>query len=95
MDVIRIEEVDSNYKRTIDRGSQWFREAGLGLFLHWGLSNVDGNMDLSWGMMANTPYDGGLFNTNKMKAVDYWKLADYFSQYSVLFATSSIIRKAN
>ena len=36
-------------------------------------------MDLSWGMMANTPYDGEMYNTNKMKPVDYWKLAERFS----------------
>ncbi len=28
--------------------AQWFGNAGLGLFIHWGLSSVKGNMDLSW-----------------------------------------------
>ena len=31
--------------------SQWFRNAGLGLFLHWGISAVDGTVDISWGML--------------------------------------------
>lgn len=78
-DVINIAEAVSDHSRTTHPGAQWFPEAGLGLFLHWGLSSVDGNMDLSWGMMANTPYDGGFFNTNKMKPVDYWGLAERFA----------------
>ena len=32
--------------------AQWFRTAGLGLFLHWGISAVDGRIDLSWGMLS-------------------------------------------
>ena len=31
--------------------AQWFGQAGLGLFLHWGLASVHGQADLSWGMM--------------------------------------------
>ncbi|MBT3273750.1 MAG: glycoside hydrolase, partial [Spirochaetales bacterium] len=78
-DIIGIDEAEGNYSRTTHPGALWFPEAGLGLFLHWGLSSVGGNMDLSWGMMANTPYDGEMYNTNKMKPTDYWKLAEKFS----------------
>lgn len=76
--LIGIDQVTSNHVRTTHPKAAWFPDAGLGLFLHWGLSSVDGNMDLSWGMMAHTPYDGDRFNTNKMRPVDYWGLADRF-----------------
>ncbi|MEG0693012.1 MAG: alpha-L-fucosidase [Oscillospiraceae bacterium] len=33
-------------------GAQWFHHAGLGLFLHWGISAVSGEFDLSWGMVT-------------------------------------------
>ena len=78
-DIIGVDEVTGDYERTTHPDAQWFATAGLGLFLHWGLSSVDGNMDLSWGMMANSPFDGGLYNANKMKPTEYWKLADRFN----------------
>jgi alpha-L-fucosidase len=78
-DLINVTDARSSYERTTHQDAQWFPDAGLGLFVHWGLSSVDGNMDLSWGMMAHTPYDLQLFNTNKMRPADYWKLADRFS----------------
>ena len=76
--IIALDQVDGEYTRTDHPGAQWFPEAGLGLFLHWGLSCVDGNMDLSWGMMANTPWDAGRYNFNKMRPVEYWQLAERF-----------------
>ena len=33
--------------------AQWFPKAELGLFLHWGISSVHGNIDLSWGMFRD------------------------------------------
>ncbi|MBR4235851.1 MAG: alpha-L-fucosidase [Clostridia bacterium] len=36
--------------------AQWFPRAGLGLFIHWGISSVDGYLDLSWGMMKDFKY---------------------------------------
>lgn len=41
--------------RTTHPDAQWFPEAGLGLFIHWGISSVHGGIDLSWGMMGGTP----------------------------------------
>lgn len=35
---------------TMHPDAQWFPEAGLGLFIHWGLSSVK-NMDISWPMI--------------------------------------------
>jgi alpha-L-fucosidase len=76
--IIGIDQVPGQYARTEHPQAQWFPRAGLGMFLHWGLSSVDGNMDLSWGMMANTPWDGDRFNFNKMRPMDYWSLAKRF-----------------
>ncbi|MBT6146872.1 MAG: hypothetical protein HN712_21460 [Gemmatimonadetes bacterium] len=78
-DIIALDQIDGNYTRTDHPQAQWFPEAGLGMFLHWGLSSVGGNTDLSWGMMANTPWDGGQYNFNKMRPVDYWGLAESFA----------------
>jgi alpha-L-fucosidase len=36
--------------------AQWFPDAGLGLFIHWGLASVGASGDLSWGMLANKPW---------------------------------------
>ncbi len=36
--------------------AQWFPKAGLGLFFHWGISSVDGYLDISWGMVKNFPW---------------------------------------
>ena len=36
--------------------AQWFENAGLGLFLHWGVSAVDGRIDISWGMLSTGGY---------------------------------------
>ena len=36
--------------------AQWFPDAGLGLFIHWGLASVGATGDLSWGMLANKPW---------------------------------------
>ena len=36
--------------------ARWFPDAGLGLFIHWGLASVGATGDLSWGMLANKPW---------------------------------------
>jgi alpha-L-fucosidase len=36
--------------------AQWFPEAGLGLFIHWGIASTRGTGDLSWAMMADKPW---------------------------------------
>ncbi len=36
--------------------AQWFPEAGLGLFIHWGIASVGATGDISWGMLANKPW---------------------------------------
>ena len=36
--------------------AQWFPDAGLGLFIHWGIASVGATGDISWGMLANKPW---------------------------------------
>lgn len=58
--------------RTAHPDAQWFGSASLGLFVHWGISSVDGEIDLSWPMIAN------MGSGKKLAPVDYWRLADKF-----------------
>jgi alpha-L-fucosidase len=68
--------VKATFQRTTHPEAQWFANAGLGLFIHFGLSSVDGRVDLSWGMMADTPWDKGAF---KLTPEAYFALAERFS----------------
>jgi alpha-L-fucosidase len=58
--------------------AQWFPEAGLGLFLTWGIASIHGNLELSWGMIANTTWDAAGAPGNKVTPEEYWKLAGRF-----------------
>jgi alpha-L-fucosidase len=51
-------------------GAQWFPEAGLGLFIHWGISSVRA-MNISWPMI-----DRG--QGAQITANDYWAMAKDF-----------------
>ena len=48
---------EENFKRTEHPDAQWFPNAGFGLFIHWGISSVLGQYDLSWGMMKREQGD--------------------------------------
>ncbi len=51
---VRITAISSetaDYQRTTHPDAQWYAQAGLGLFFHWGISSVEGKGDLSWGMI--------------------------------------------
>jgi alpha-L-fucosidase len=64
--------------RTCHPEAQWFGEAGLGLFIHWGLASAapEGKSDLSWGMMKDSSYQGD--NTGVITPRDYFNLAEKF-----------------
>ena len=49
--------------------AQWFPEAGLGLFIHWGLASVNATGDLSWGMLANKPWTDATITPNNYYAL--------------------------
>ncbi|MDD5678376.1 MAG: alpha-L-fucosidase [Kiritimatiellae bacterium] len=76
--VLGIEQERGQYKHTTHRDAQWFGTAGLGLFIHWGISSAHGGIDISWGMIANTPWDAGREGRNKITPADYFKLAERF-----------------
>lgn len=57
----------------------WFANAGLGLFIHWGIACVHGNLDLSWAMIADTTWDCLAQGRNKVTPSQYWKLAERFN----------------
>lgn len=61
------------FRRTEHPDAQWFDGAGLGLFVHWGISTVDRGIDLSWGMMADKPWGGGTITPER-----YFGLAERF-----------------
>ena len=61
------------------KSTHWYETAGLGMFIHWGLSSVRAIGDLSWSMIKDTPYDAELNNTNKLTPNEYWKQADEFN----------------
>jgi alpha-L-fucosidase len=63
-----------SFQRTTHPAAQWYAEAGLGLFIHWGISSVHGSVDLSWGMMADTPWQ----TANKITPAEYFALAQRF-----------------
>ncbi len=49
-DMINVSESKNISTHTTHPDAQWFPEAGLGLFIHWGLSSVK-NLDISWPMI--------------------------------------------
>ena len=63
--------------------AQWFPDAGLGLFIHWGIASVGASGDLSWGMLANKPWKDKTVTPNTYYAwAQQWKpdKVDYDSQ---------------
>jgi alpha-L-fucosidase len=65
-------ESAAGFQRTTHPDAQWFGTAGLGLFMHWGISTVSGKGDISWSMMAELPWMNG--------TVTQITPADYFAQ---------------
>jgi alpha-L-fucosidase len=68
-----------NLQHTLHPEAQWFPRAGLGLFIHWGIASVHGDLDLSWSMIANTRYDSAAQGRNKVTPEEYWRLAERFN----------------
>ena len=52
---VQTQTTDAEPQRTTHPDAQWFPDAGLGLFIHWGISAVEGVGDLSWSMMKRPP----------------------------------------
>ena len=64
-------------KRTTHPGAEWFfKPVNLGLFIHFGISAVHGDLDISWGMMDN-PVRRAKGN-GIVTPREYWALAEKF-----------------
>lgn len=54
--------------------AQWFPDAGLGLFFHWGIASVGATGDISWGMLANKPWKDHTVTPNTYYSwIKQWK----------------------
>lgn len=63
------------FKRNSHQSAQWFPEAGLGLFIHWGIHSVAA-LDPSWTMIKNCPWAGPCYYVGRDK---YYQLANEFN----------------
>ncbi len=66
------------FERTTHPGAQWYYQpTQLGLFIHYGISAVHGDLDISWGMMDNP------IRRKKRNGIatprEYWALAEKFN----------------
>lgn len=65
------------FERTTNEGARWFFEpTRLGLFIHFGISAVHGDCDISWGMMENPERKAK--GNGWLTPHDYWKQAKVF-----------------
>lgn len=65
------------FERTTHPGAQWFFEpTQLGLFIHFGISAVHGDCDISWGMMDNPERKAK--GNGWLTPHEYWKQAEAF-----------------
>jgi alpha-L-fucosidase len=58
---------------TLNPDAQWYRDAGLGLFIHWGIASVKG-INISWSMRDGLNGKPALISPN-----DYWAMASDFN----------------
>jgi alpha-L-fucosidase len=81
----------ASFHRNASPDAQWYPTAGLGLFIHWGISTVEAKSGISWQMVAGrelskarlTPEEiQKIIATNGWKSVTtprhYWSLAPQF-----------------
>lgn len=64
-----------------DTNTQWFEEASVGLFVHWGLSAVDGTVEISWGMVGEKSFETDVaadIPTGELRPEEYFSLAEEF-----------------
>lgn len=58
-----------------DPGAQWWKEAGFGLFLHWGIHSVE-KLQPSWAAIRGYPYGG---DDPRWNGMGYFRLAPRFN----------------
>ncbi len=71
-----------SFSRNDHPDAQWFDGAGLGLFIHYGISAVDGTVELSWGLKCPPPNSYGKVSSGEwghaMPPRLYWAMAEDF-----------------
>lgn len=67
-------EVPKGFVTNPHPDAAWFRGKNFGAFIHWGISSVRAEVDLSWGMIAGTAYDLG----TKITPLEYFAQAQSF-----------------
>lgn len=80
------------FEPTTHEGAKWFEKGNLGLFIHWGICTVRGDIDLSWGMMANKPWEIKLGYDYTITPNEYYALAKDFKPDN--FEIDELIRLA-
>ncbi|MEI6945591.1 alpha-L-fucosidase [Paraflavisolibacter sp. H34] len=78
-----VEDKTSGYTHTTHPDARWFPQAGLGMFLHWGISTLK-EKDLSWPMMAGTQIGWRAAN-NRLDSAEVRKImesGDYFAGHA-------------
>src|SRR5690606_6837073 len=79
--ILQIPDTDDIHFPTDNEEAQWFPEAGLGLFMHWGIYSVAG-VDPSWAMIKNcswhVPRDKYAYYQDKGRH-RYYALAEKFN----------------
>ena len=77
-------QAENTFHRTTHPAAQWFPDAGLGLFIHWGISGVRGDGDISWSMMKTDhprrqqAVHGIYAIQNRITPAKYWEQATGF-----------------
>ncbi|HEX7903212.1 MAG TPA: alpha-L-fucosidase [Chitinophagaceae bacterium] len=59
---------EKNTTHSLHPDAQWYPDAGLGLFIHWGLSSVK-NMDISWPMIPGRPLADKKLDSSELERV--------------------------
>lgn len=76
--VIGNTESKQSFSRTTHPGADWFyHPVNLGLFIHYGISAVHGDLDISWGMMENP--ERRAKGNGILSPEEYWALAEKFN----------------
>jgi alpha-L-fucosidase len=76
--LIGVGKSDSAWASNAHRDATWFDGAGLGLFIHWGISSAHGKADLSWAMIKDKPWNAGSEISIDITPAEYWALTERF-----------------
>jgi alpha-L-fucosidase len=66
--MIHVDEKAAGISHTLHPDAQWYPDAGLGLFIHWGLSSVK-NLDASWPMVVGWGVQSKKLDTTEIERI--------------------------